>query len=854
MFKEKFFKIILVLFFLAAIISTLFYKHLEVQKEKDRVQNAREEFLADLDTIPQVELPGIILLAHFNEKSNQGSGCSFGAWDKDPDDFTQNCFDSFSPLVKKGEKGYSLRIDYDVDSPNPAFNGIWFKLENKNLNDYRYLVLSAKGDKKRGFTKHFKLELKNTQGEKGIHYLTDLEDDWKQYVIPLNKFMGISEFDKMQELIFVFEDWRVTDKEGTIYIDDAYFTKEEILKQPLCGVYPTLRECIPKPDISTISDREFLELIQRKSFGYFWRETNPETGLTKDKANNFKKDNFKVASIAAVGFALTAYPVAVEKGWIRREEAMERVLNTLFFFRDRMENVHGFFYHFVGMDNGDRVWNCELSSIDTALFLAGALFAGEYFGCKVKELADEIYQRVEWDWMLGKGDNICMGWTPESGFLPDRWNKYGEQLIMYLLALGSPTHPITESVWYDVRRPIWDYEGYTCLSSPPMFTHQFSHIWVDFRNKHDDYADYFTSSVNATLANRQFCINNKENSLTFNKNSWGLTACESPAGYRAYGAPPGYAHYDGTVAFTAVGGSTPFAPAECISALRWMYQNHKDYIWGNYGFVDSFNRDKNWYSDVVIGIDQGPIMLMIENYLSGFVWEYFMRNEYIKKAMQIAGFKDGAIKLEADKKPVIVAQYADSSIEGQLYKLTPKQALEHGAITKYPYDLGCEYKASWDEENLYFWVKVSDNDVIAEEEAKTLYKNDCVELYIAPVGERLYWGNKEHFQLGFAPGRNSVAIKYAWFQERDIEEVKSISKLTKEGYELAITIPFSVLNVTPQTGAEINFSIAVNDFDRKDNTDKAKFNLHFVPIYKNSYQSGFELAVLKLAKDCKQID
>jgi len=849
--QEKLLKKSLVLFFLIAVISVLFYRHSKVQREKNRIQKAHAEFLKDLKPIPQVKLPGVTLLATFDERMNETSLGSFGAWDKNPDDFTQNCFDSFSPLVKRGPSGYSLRIDYDVDSPNPAFNGVWFKLGGINLNEYKYLILWARGDEKRGFTRHFKLELKNASGEKGVYYITDIDKSWKEYKVPFDKFMGISSFNNMQELIFVFEDWRVTSKEGTIYIDDMYITKDKTLKQPLCNIYKTSRERVPKPDISSMGDKEFLELLQRKSFGYFWREANPETGLVKDKANNFKKDNLKVASIAAVGFALTAYPVAVEKGWITKEEALERTLNTLFFFRDRLENVHGFFYHFVGMDNGGRVWNCELSSIDTALFLAGAIFAGEYFGGKVKELASEIYERVEWDWMLGEGDTLCMGWTPENGFLTDRWNKYGEETIMYLLALGSPTHPIPISIWHNLRRPIWDYEGYSCLSSPPLFTHQYSHIWVDFRNKHDDYADYFTSSVNATLANKQFCIDNEKNSSTFKKNSWGLTACESPAGYRAYGAPPGYANYDGTVAFTAAGGSVPFAPRECINALRWMYQNYKDYIWGNYGFVDSFNRDKNWYSDVVIGIDQGPIILMIENYLSEFVWKYFMRNKYIKKAMQNAGFKEGSMKLEPDKKPVVIAQYAGSELDrSKFYKLTPRQTLEYGAITKYPDDLDCDFKVTWDEDNLYFRVKVRDNEVIAEEEAPTLYKNDCVELYIAPDDERLYWGNKKHFQLGFAPsGKNGKPEKYAWFQGRDIEEIKLDAELTKEGYEFKIIIPFAVLNVNPQPGTEVNFSIAVHDFDRRDNTKQAKFNLYFVPYYKSGCQSGFKLARLKLAKD-----
>jgi hypothetical protein len=830
-------------------LSLVIFKHYNKQRIiKEKRKRAREEFLSDLKPIPEVKIPGVILVAHFNEKENKGPLGPFGAWSKDPNDFTQFCYDSFSPLEKRGNKGYSLRIDYDVDSPNPAFNGIWFKLGGVDLSNYKYLILWVKGDEKRGFTQHFKIELKNGRGEKGIYYLTGIDNRWKEFKIPLNKFMGISSFDDMQEMVFVFEDWRVSKKEGTLYVDDIYFTQGKILDKPLCEIFLTARERIPKPDISKLSDEEFLELLQRKAFLYFWQETNPETGLTKDKANNFKKDDFKVASIAAVGFALTAYPIGIEKGWISYEEGLERTLNTLFFFRDRMENVHGFFYHFVGMDNGVRVWNCEVSSIDTALFLAGALFAGEYFGGKVKQLAEEIYRRVEWDWMLGGGDTLCMGWTPEKGFLPHRWNKYGEELILYLLAIGSPTHPIPSETWDKIRRPIWSYDKYTCISSPPLFTHQYSHIWVDFRNKHDKYADYFRSSVNATLANRQFCIDNKYNSLTYGENSWGLTACECPAGYRAYGAPPGYASHDGTVAFTASGGSIPFAPQECISALRGMYEQYKDYVWGKYGFVDSFNRDKNWYSDIVIGIDQGPILLMAENYLTGFVWKYFMKNEYIKKAMSGVGFKEGSMELVPESPPVIEAIYKNGFEEEKFYKLTPEKTLEYGAITKYPEDLAPEFSASWDEDNLYFVVRVKDNEIIAEEEAKNLYKQDCVEIYITP-DPLLHWGMPTHFQLGFAPsGKDGHPVKYAWFQNKDLEEIKLRAETRKEGYILYITIPFAVLNIQPGDNTAVNFSIAIHDYDRKDNTDNCKFNLHFVPVYGKGSQKGFELAKLRLIK------
>ena len=846
-------KFFLTIILIAVIFTTVFsinkffrFKHL-----KERKILARQEFLKDLELKPQVKIPGILLLSNFNERENKTVLGDFGAWDKDPNDYSQSCYESFSPLTYVGGRGYSLRLDYDVDSASSAFNGVWFDLGGADLSQYKQLVLWAKGDKEKGYTEDFKLEVQSSRGNKGAYYITGLSDDWQEYIIDLDQFVGISEWSNIRKLVVVFEDWKAAQKEGAVYIDDIYFTESKTLDDSCSKLFPIARERISKPDISCLSDQQFLELIQRKAFAYFWQEANSETGLIKDKSNNFKDDNFQIASIAAVGFALSSYPVAVERGWITKEEALERVLNTLFYFRDKLENVHGFFYHFVGMSNGKRVWNCELSSVDTALFLAGALVAGEYFGAKVRDLAGELYERVEWDWMMGEGDTLCMGWMPETGFLPDRWNRYGEELLMYLFAIGSPTHPISAEVWDRIRRPIRSYEGYISLASPPMFTHQYSHIWVDFRNKHDKYIDYFKSSINATLANRQFCINNKFNSMTFNENSWGLTACESPAGYHAYGAPPGYAYYDGTIAFTALGGSIPFAPKETIAALRWTYNNYKDYIWGRYGFSDSMNRDKDWYADIVIGIDQGPMLLMIENYLNESVWDYFMSNKYIKKAMDKVGFKSGTIKLKSDPRPLINARYKHNFKTGEYdYNLIARNAIENGAVTNCPDDLSSRFSLGWDEEYLYLWIEVTDNEVIAEDIPDKIYKQDSIEIYITPKNNYLCWGNTKQFQLGFAPSRDkNGSLHYAWFQDKIFQEIEAKSKITDSGYIFNIAIPFNTMGFKPQTGLEIGFSIALNDFDKEDNTPKCKYNLFFMPHYDKGCKDGFELAELKLIKE-----
>ncbi len=835
---------------------------LEEPIEELLLEEPIEELLLEVERIEDVQIEGILLLDHFNDARKPGKLGNFGAWDKDHTDFTQTCYDSFAPLEKRGDRGYSLRVDYDVDSPNPAFNGLWFELGGIDLDEYKYLVFWVKGDTARGFTEVFKVELKNSIGEKGIYYVTGVTDEWQQIVISLKRFMGISHFDNMVELVIVFEDWRVTEKEGTLYFDDIYFSKAKLIEEPLVEIFPTLRDRIPRPDISEMSDDEFLDFVQQKKFLFFWKETNPETGLTKDRANNFQRDTYIVSSIASVGFALTAYPIAVERGWLTREAAYERTLNTLKFFRDEMENVHGFYYHFVDMNTGKRVWQCELSSIDTALFLAGALFAGEYFGGEIKRIANELYLRVDWEWMLGGGDTLVMGWYPETGFCPNRWNKYAEQLILLLMAIGSPTHPIPAYSWDLIVRNIWTYAGIHALVGPPLFLHQYSHAWVDFRNKHDRHVDYFQSSINATLINRQFCIDvaKRSNSRTFSENVWGLTASDGPASYRAYGAPPGHAFYDGTVASHAAGGSIVFTPEYSIASLRYVYNRFKDNVWGKYGFISAFNIDRQWWSEDVIGIDQGIILLMIENYRSGLIWNYFMRNDHIRRAMRLVGFRRGTKELKPTPRSLVTAKKLTIDINKRLdknkidlldwYELIPRKHLEWGGLTK-ANDLSASFVFLWDEDYLYLLAKVIDNEIFNTHEARYIYRGDCVELFLVPQDARLHWGHPEHFQFGFSPtSASGEPAKWAWFQERDIQEV--LFNAYKEniqgqnGYIVMASIPWSVINLEPHSGLSLAVSVAVRDKDKEDNTPDCKLQLDFRPLYEKGTAAGFSLGKLVL--------
>lgn len=404
-------------------------------------------------------------------------------------------------------------------------------------------------------------------------------------------------------------------------------------------------------DARELTEDEFLELISYRSFQFFWNEVNPQNGLIKDRANNFNDDNFDVSSIASVGFGLSALCIGVENEWVTYQDALERAETTLRFFYDEMPNVNGFYYHFVYMDSGERAWESEISSIDTALFLAGALTVAQCFpNTEAADLANKIYERVDFIWMLTDGgalpDSLLLnhGWEPKEKFLSYRWDRYNELMILYILAIGSPTYPIPVESWEAWERPVIYYDGYTTFEQGPLFTHQYSQAWIDFRNKEDSLGfNYFDSSIGATLANRQFAIdhqfsNRKDNDgqiycQTYEENIWGLTAGDGPNGYTAYSAPPGAIIHDCTVNPSAPAGSIVFTPEESIQALRTMYDKYGDRIWGKYGFSDAFNVDQDWWDQDVIGIDLGITLLMIENHRNQVIWNKFINHPAISNAV-----------------------------------------------------------------------------------------------------------------------------------------------------------------------------------------------------------------------------
>jgi hypothetical protein len=409
-------------------------------------------------------------------------------------------------------------------------------------------------------------------------------------------------------------------------------------------------------------DRAFLEDMEHRGVLYFWEQTDPATGLVLDRANqdgsSAKGPSRNIASLAATGFGLTALCIGAEHGWIPRDQAAQRVRATLEFFATRAFHEHGWFYHWMEVSNGERQWDSEVSSVDTAFFLGGALTAARYFqkDPDIPKLAHQIYDRVDFQWMLD-GDPMILshGWKRGKGFLKFKWETYSESSLLYLLAIGSPTHPISPQSWYSWQRPLYTYGPYQFISGGPLFTHQYSHAWVDFRTRRDrGFVDFFQNSVNATRANRLYCSNLHQNmGLSFGPNIWGITASDGPKGYRIYGEIQHFEPVDGTVAPCAAGGSLMFTPDISVPTLRAMRDQFQDRLYSRYGFVDAYNPELSWFDTDVVGIDLGITLLSAENLLTGDVWRWFMSDEAVPHAMDLVGFSQPQVEAPpaAPKKP-----------------------------------------------------------------------------------------------------------------------------------------------------------------------------------------------------------
>jgi hypothetical protein len=382
-------------------------------------------------------------------------------------------------------------------------------------------------------------------------------------------------------------------------------------------------------------DEALLEKVARDSFRYFLHYTPERTGLTRDSSRPGSP-----CSSAAVGFYLASLPVAAENNWLTKKEAYQRALRSLTTLQRKAEHKNGFFYHFIDPHSGRRTWGSEASSIDTALVIAGALVAGEYFkGTEVERLAAALYARVDWPWMTNGSDLISHGYKPESGFIPYYWDMYSEHLIMQALAIGSPTHRLDPNLWKAWRRDTETVDGKEIVYSysGSLFTYQFSHAFIDFRALFDGTINYFDNSVNATRANKEFCFTHRDTYKTYRDGYWGLTASVGPFGYKAYGAEPGMPYHDGTIAPYGAAASLPFTPTESSGFISQLYTEYKDELYGPCGFKDAFNLDENWFAREYLGIDQGITVLMYANYKDESIWKLFMSLEPVREWIRLCG-------------------------------------------------------------------------------------------------------------------------------------------------------------------------------------------------------------------------
>ena len=473
------------------------------------------------------------------------------------------------------------------------------------------------------------------------------------------------------------------------------------------------------PAEARLDEESLLDDLSERTFRFFWETANPENGLVPDRWPSPSP-----SSIAAVGFALTAYPIGVERGYIAREQARERTLATLRFFHDAPQGPEpegksghkGFFYHFLNMETGSRYGNSELSTVDTALFLAGALFAQSWFvgehedEAEIRRLAEALYSRVEWPWAQANAGGVVLGWRPESGFAAHDWRGYNEAMIVYLLGMGAPEHQLERDAWEAWTERYDDFWGsyyeQEYLMFSPGFGHQYTHVWVDFRGIHDEYMrarglDYFMNSRRAAYAQHAYAEDNPLNWKGYGGGVWGLTASDGPVHarleyegelrqFRSYAARGigypqshltlGESYDDGTIAPTAAAASIVFSPRLSLQAIREMQARYGQHIYDQYGFLDSFNPSFTydvetrhgrvipgfgWVADDYLGIDQGPILLMVENHRTGFVWRVMRTNAHIRRGLVRAGFTGGWLDDRNDPRWGETVEISPSGIPGE---------------------------------------------------------------------------------------------------------------------------------------------------------------------------------------------
>ena len=418
----------------------------------------------------------------------------------------------------------------------------------------------------------------------------------------------------------------------------------------------------------TAQDQAFLDDLSHRAFQFFWDAGDPDTGIVREhlywNGEPYPADRRDVGSTGATGFGITALCIGAEHGWVPREQARARALNTLRYYADRAPQEHGWFFHWLNVRSGERTGanydtaalglpadrkmarpKSEVSVSDSTWLVAGALTAARCFHeePEMARLAKKIYERVDYAWMRnGHPYLLAHGWMPETGFLEARYDKFCQLALMYLMGIGSPTHPLPPESWYAWERTPNSYGDLHYIGTSLLWTYQYPYAWIDLRGKREKrepHTDWIANAVKATEANRQFCIDLKKQFPGYSKDIWGITSSESKTGYKAWGGPPKHGPIDGTVVPCAAAGSLMLTPELSLSALRAMKQQFGDKIWNKYGFADAFNPNTGWVSPEALGLDQGITLLSAENLRNGNVWKWFMQNREMVHALELAGIE-----------------------------------------------------------------------------------------------------------------------------------------------------------------------------------------------------------------------
>lgn len=577
-----------------------------------------------------------------------------------------------------------------------------------------------------------------------------------------------------------------------------------------------------------------LEQIEQRAFAYFVIEANAENGLVRNTT-----EPGAPASITACGVALSAIPIGIERGWITQAEGYARALQILRTLH-QLEHMHGFFYHFLDFKTGARTWHSEISCIDASIAIAGALVTASYFpGTEVERLAVALYERVEWPWLINDEGLLQWSWRPEGGFEGGSIH-FSEGLLAYLLALGSPTHPISPESWQVLQRPTGRYGNRTVVfvHDGSLFEYLLPLAWVDLRQQHDAYLDYWTNARNAVLANHQFCLDQAASFLTYRKGFWGLSAALGPDGYRAYGSKPGIPVHDGTVAPYVVVAALPLVRELALETIQRMREQVGKRIWGRYGFTDALNLDRAFVCPYYIALDQGLALLMVENARTGLMWRLMARQPALQQALARAGFAPGA-QAEPSRITVqrgnpgarLVIRRAPQavSIDGDLSEwrrqeatppihLTPidQRSLEFGIMTSED-DASLSAYLGWDEDHLYVAGLVHDDELVNHQQGSTIYLDDCLEVYVDHDGNGFRFDrNPLDAQVGLAPtGPAGHPQVWIWgSMNQDGSRMPFAIQRQEQTYQFEWAIPWAVLGGRPRPEQSFRFSLALHDRDR----------------------------------------